>query len=262
MLRHPAQQDGLAFSFPGSCRDHRLPDGLRKGRHVAGLNRDINDDQGIRVISRKQRLDRSAVLLGPGRRNQIDRVRDARGQREELSKKIPRGPREVGHDQSAVFTGIRAQNGGTAGVRDNGHPASGRKRLVAERACEREQLIERIGPDDSGLAKHCLDADIAGGQRGRMRARRPGPSACPTAFHRDDRFQSAHPPGDPSKAPWVAEGFEVEKNDVGGRVFFPILQEIVAGHVGFVSHADEGREAQLKPAGFSEDGEPQGAALR
>ena len=58
-------------------------------------------------------------------------------------------------------------------------------------------------------------------------------------FDRHDRFATSDAPRNSRKAPRIPEGLQVEEHDVGGRVVFPILQEIVRGDVGFISHAHE-----------------------
>ena len=62
-----------------------------------------------------------------------------------------------------------------------------------------------------------------------------------------------YPPGYAGKTTWIAERFHVEKDHFGAWIFFPILKEIVYGHVGFISHADEGGDAEMEASSGSQN---------
>src|SRR5262249_18439852 len=68
-------------------------------------------------------------------------------------------------------------------------------------------------------------------------------------------------PGDAGKAARVAEGFEVEQNHVGVRVFFPVLEEVVARDIRLVTDTYKCREAQVEAASGGQDRQTQSAAL-
>jgi hypothetical protein len=72
-----------------------------------------------------------------------------------------------------------------------------------------------------------------------MRARCAASGAGPARFYRDDRFVATDSLGDARKAAWIAERFQVKKNNFGARLFFPILQQIIARDIRFVADAYE-----------------------
>ena len=103
-----------------------------------------------------------------------------------------------------------------------------------------------------GLPEHRVDrllrrGDLAHGVAHRHALRR---AARP---HRDDRLAQRHPARDPGELARVADRLEVEQHDLGGVVLLPVLQQVVAGHVGPVAGADERREAQAAVVDLLQD---------
>src|SRR5262249_59182341 len=93
---------------------------------------------------------------------------------------------------------------------------------------------------------------------------RPGRAASRSAsprFECHDGLAAADAPGDAGKAARVAEGFEVEQNHVGVRVFFPVLEEVVARDIRLVTDTYKCREAQVEAASGGQDRQTQSAAL-
>jgi len=89
----------------------------------------------------------------------------------------------------------------------------------------------------------------------------PSPGLRPTGLDRYDRLPPTHPLGDPRESPRVAERLQVKKDHVGPGVFFPVLQQVVAGQVGFVPDADERGQTLAHSLRSGKDGETEGAAL-
>ena len=49
-------------------------------------------------------------------------------------------------------------------------------------------------------------------------------------------FFSADPPGDLAEPARVPEALEIQQDDVGARIVGPVLDQIVARHIGLVAH--------------------------
>ena len=59
----------------------------------------------------------------------------------------------------------------------------------------------------------------------------------------------------------VTQGLQVLQDDFGGRVFFPVLQQVVAGDVRAVARGHEGGQAQAPLGDPFQDGPAQGTGL-
>ena len=88
------------------------------------------------------------------------------------------------------------------------------------------------------------------------------PAAVRPAFRATIGFCRRDAPGDAGEPARVSERFEVQEDDAGLRVFFPVLEEIVARHVRLVADADERGEAHLALGGQAQNRDAERAALR
>ena len=96
--------------------------------------------------------------------------------------------------------------------------------------------------------KQRLYRDIAGGQRRGMRTGGSFAGVGAPGFYGNDRFVPADSAGDASEPSGIAEGFQIEQNNVGAAVYLPILQQVVARDIGFVADADEVRQTRGRAA--------------
>ncbi len=116
---------------------------------------------------------------------------------------------------------VPGQQSQRVGVADDRDPSALGKRLVGQQLGNVEHLLERVDLDDAGLTEHGVDRCHRRGDRHRV----PGsglvshrdPLRGPAGAHRDDRFAPRHPPSDPRELARVADGFEIEQDDLGGR---------------------------------------------
>jgi hypothetical protein len=81
-------------------------------------------------------------------------------------------------------------------------------------------------------------------------------------FDADDWFSATDPSCEAREAARIAERFEVEEDDRGIRIGLPVLQQIVARHVGLVADADERGQPDAAVLGEFEDRHAERAALR
>ena len=79
--------------------------------------------------------------------------------------------------------------------------------------------------------------------------------------HGDHRLDPRDPSGDPGELARVTDRLQVEQDHLGGVVLLPVLQEVVAGHVGAVAGADEGRQAEAAAAHLLQDRRAERAGL-
>ena len=85
-----------------------------------------------------------------------------------------------------------------------------RQRLGGKQRGDVEQLAERVGADDAGLAEQRVDRLLGPGQRRGVRARGPDPGPAAAALHGQDRLAARHAPREPPEAARVAERLEVD----------------------------------------------------
>ena len=88
------------------------------------------------------------------------------------------------------------------------------------------------------------------------------PACGAAALHRDDRLATRDAPGEPGELARVPERLEVEEDHVGVRVVLPVLQQVVAAHVGLVADRDELRDADPELAGPAHQLDAETARLR
>ena len=146
------------------------------------------------------------------------------------------------------------------GVADDRDPATARQRLVGEQLRDVEHLVERVDLDDAGLLEHRVDGLLRRGDLADGVAHRHA-LAVAAGADRDDRLAAGDAAGDAGELARVADRLEVEQHDLGGVVLLPVLQEVVARHVGAVAGADERREAEAAVVDLLEDRRAEGSRL-
>ncbi len=148
--------------------------------------------------------------------------------------------------------GVGGQQPERVGVADDRDPAAARQRLVRRQLGDVEHVLEGVHLDHAGLPEHRVDGlrwrgDLADGV-----AHRDALGGAAGA-DRDDRLAQRDPAGDPRELARVADRLEVHHHDLGRLVLLPVLQQVVAGHVGAVAGADERRQAEATVADLLED---------
>ena len=106
-----------------------------------------------------------------------------------------------------------------------------------------EHLVEGVDLDHPGLPEHRVDGGLAG-LAGPDRVAHRHALGGAAGLHRDHRLAPRDPAGDPAELARVADRLEVEQDHLGGVVLLPVLQQVVAGHVGAVAGRDERGEAR------------------
>ena len=252
IISHPARQHGLVAPSCGTPRCGTLANGVSDGR-ISDPDGHVKHDQCVHLVGRQDCLDGQAVLLGRRGCDEINGILQAGSRRQEGREPglCPVG--QFQHAEVARLACVCAEYGRTARIRHDGNASPQRQRLIRQRLREGEHLVQRLGANHAGLAEQRIHGDIAGGQCRRVGSRRPPPSLCPAGLDGDNGFVTADPARDAGKATWVAEGFEIQEDNVGVRVAFPVLQEIVPGHVRFIADADKGRETHMEASGGGHD---------
>src|SRR4029079_714204 len=87
------------------------------------------------------------------------------------------------------------------------------------------------------------------------------PGACRPALQRKNRLTAREPPRDPCERARVAEGLEVEDDQLGRVVVLPPLEQVVRGDIGLVADGHERGDAETCRLRPLEQGEPERAAL-
>jgi len=167
------------------------------------------------------------------------------------------------HAEPRRRAGVRARDPRAARAGDHADAVAAGQRLAGEQRGDVEQLADRSGADDPGVAEQRIDGRVGDGdQRGRVGGRRPGAGHRAAALDRDHRLRRPDASRDAAEAAGIAERLEVQADHVGARVALPVLQQVVAGEVGLVAGRDERRQAETPPRGLRDRGDPERAALR
>ena len=161
-----------------------------------------------------------------------------------------------------AFAGVGAEDAETAGVGDDRDAvACGRAAAwSAARRC-RAAPAASIARKHAGLAEERVDDGVGARQRGRVRGRRARAGVARAASHREDRLRACDPACDARELARVAEGLEVEQDDVGLGIVLPVLEQVVRRDVGLVADRDERRQTEPARVCLLEQREPERAAL-
>ena len=253
-------------------QDHRDDRLLRPGSHVGDARGDIGrrhlgggyeeDDDGVDLIVGDDWRKGAGVRLGSRRAEQIDGVGERRLRRHDRGEQRAGLGSEAHELEPGRFAGVRAENPEPACVGDDRDPPSPGQRLGRENRGDVDELLDRSGPDDTGLPEERCDRSLRSRKGGRVRARRLGARARDPALHRENGLSPRDPARQPPELSRVAERLEIQEDDIGRRILFPELEEVVRGHVRLVADRNERRESE--PAGLAplEQRKPEGAALR
>ena len=212
---------------------------------------------GVKITSRastsgSSRSTRSVRSKSPARRagDEVDRIAHRRVVGDEAPQLfLGRVARAPGLSSPAPTHASAARIPGPPAFDTIATASAPGKRLVREHHRRREQVFERVDADHAGLAEECVDCDV--GRRERRGVRRRGATAGERspALHRDDRLRPRNAARETRELARVPERLEVQEDHVGARILLPVLQEVVAAHVGLVPDRDELRdpEAERRP---------------
>ena len=262
LRRHQASQNRFARSSLLAPRDHAVADGRGNFLGMDRADGNENDNQRIHLARLEDRLHGLAKVIRACGSDHVHRIGQAGSSRKKGREPAPGLSGQLRNRQPARLTTVGAEDPGAAGIRHDSDPASGRQRLAVQKNRDIKHLIQCLGANDSGLTEEGIDSHVA-----RRQGRRVGPggasaSECSARLHADDRLFAAHPAGDTRKAARIAERLEVKQDDSGVVVLLPVLEQVVAGDIRLVAHADERGKSQPALAGKLENRDAERAALR
>ena len=257
VVRDPAQRPRrlLDRRVRGYPRRHPIHKGGHHHRLVAG-QRDARDGRGeVRVVGEELAGQRRGEHHG----ERVDALVDG-GLGEPVAELVRAGHRSdvarvpVRDHQAVGDAGGRGQRGQRGRVADDADPAAAGQRLGGQQRADVEELADRVDPDHAG----------AGEQRPHRRRVEAAFGAARRAYRRRDRDDRLVPPdaaGEPGELARVTERLQVQQDHVGAGVVPPVLEQVVAGHVGAVAGRDERRQAQAAPVRLGEQRDPERAGL-
>jgi hypothetical protein len=127
---------------------------------------DEDDDHSVDAIVREHGPQRPLVVVSGGRCNQIDGIPHGGGSREERTQFGLGEGRELGRFEPGSLGCVCGQNAGPARVAHDRHAGACREWLVNEHLRHVKQLLQRVDPDHTGLAKEGVDRDVGARQGG------------------------------------------------------------------------------------------------
>ena len=232
-------EDGLVDGRGGRAADRRA-DGLLVGAD----GRDEEDDGGVERRIGEQRRQRPLEALRVGAAEQVDRVRGAALGRHEVGERGARLLARLRQLEAERLAGVRREDSQPAGVRDDGDAPAARHRLGREQRRDVDQLVERARPDHARVREQRVGRSVGAGERRGVRARGADARARRAALQRQDRLAPREPARDARERSRVAEGLEIEHDELGRVVVLPPLEQVVRRDVGLVADRDEGGDAE------------------
>ena len=120
-----------------------------------------------------------------------------------------------------------------------GHLSASGKGLAGDQGSHVEQLRHGVTADYPYLRKEGLGRYFRGDERssGKMRASRP--CLCASPVCRQYGFCSGNSGGDSGESSGIPEGIQVEQDYVSMRICPPVLNKVITGDIGPVSHINE-----------------------
>ena len=151
--------------------------------------------------------------------------------------------------EARVGARVRADDARAAGVADDPDAPAARGRLLGEDGGGVEQVVEPVAADHARAGEQRVDGAVGGrDQRAGVRRRRPRARARPPRLDRQHRLGPRHPPRHAAELARVAEGLQVQRDDLGRGVLLPVLQDVVARQVRLVAQRDERATARSRGA--------------
>ena len=139
--------------------------------------------------------------------------------------------------------GVGGEQPQRVGVADDRDPRPRGQRLAGQQLRHVEQLGECVDPDHPGLPNSALERGVRRVGAAARRARAARPAWCRRSSPPPSASATAHPASEAGELARVAQRLEVEQDDLGGRIVLPVLEQVVARHVGPVARGDERRQA-------------------
>jgi hypothetical protein len=130
---------------------------IRRARHQ---RRREDDDQCVDVALVGEQLHRAPVVVGGRRGDHVDRVADASDGWEPSGQSLTHTVRQRRDLQAGRLARVRSQDAWAASVGQDGDSRPARDRLVSEERGHVEQLSQRVGAQDAGLAEQRIDGHV------------------------------------------------------------------------------------------------------
>jgi hypothetical protein len=252
---HPAGKDRLAFGL-------READELAGGRRRIGHRLGRQDhEEPVAALVAGGRLERLRVSLGGGVADDVDRVVVAPRPGEERVELLHGGRRDVGELAAAGDQGVRRENPGTAGVRDDRQALPGRAGLLGQEVGDVEEVGDRVDAQDADPPERG-GQDLVGAREGAgVRSRCLGGLGGPAGLDDDDRLGQGHLAGGREEGPGVPDRLHVDDDALGRRVVAEVGDQVAPAHVEHGAERHDGAEADLLADAPVEDRGQQRAAL-
>ena len=190
--------------------------------------RNEQDDHRIELVAVDHQPESLLERFGRGAGNHVHGIPRRCFRRQKLRKLISNTRRQLRHDETSALARVGSHDSRTTRVGQNPHSVSAGNRLIRQKHRHVEELFDRVGADDSGLAQECADGNLAGSEGSGMRAGSTCSRLGPAALDHGNRLPAADSACDLHEPPGISEALEIEQDDLRRFVLLPVLEEIVA----------------------------------
>ena len=213
--------------------------------------------------SASSRRVRSLVLLGRRRRQHVDGIADAGRRRQELVADRSRvASLRAASSSPCASQASAARIAGPPAldrIATRGPAGSGWCASSAATSNSSSSVAVRMTP---ACAEQRVDDHVARGQRAGVRRGRSRARPRSAGLDGDDRLLLGDAAGDLREPARITEALEVQQDDVGSRIVGPVLDQVVARHVGLVADRHERGDPEIELPHVVENREAERAALR
>ena len=165
--------------------------------------------------------------------------------------------------QSLPDCGIGGHDAGAARIGEDGNAIASWNRLLRERQCVVEKLVNRFGPLDAGLIENGVVRGVRSRQRSGVRRSRPRPFGGAARLDRETGLVRV--PGnfarDVDERAAVGYVFQIHEDHFGLRVILEVAEKIDLAHVGLVPEAHKFGKPHVAAVGKIENGHAQSSGL-
>ena len=133
---------------------------------MLSVDLDVHDDAAVDLARRRHQGDDVDELLGRDPAAEVDGIGRRHCRWGTLGDRLAAARRQDAHDEATGAGGVGTEEQGPAAVADQGDPRPGGGRLAVEEQSDVDQLLQRSGPQYSGVGEQGVDRRLVVGEGG------------------------------------------------------------------------------------------------